>query len=360
MTPNSEQGPTLGTRVLLFGGIAVVGVIALAVLANVFAGLVSTSSGGATVEPGLAVTVAIVPGSSASAIYDALDAAGVVSYGEIERVVSDAGVEDKLQAGTYDLETGMPPSEVLRLLLEGGTSEASRTITIIEGWTVSRIAKELAERTEHSEDEFVAVLIDGSVSSPYLPEANPDVTELQRWEGLLYPAKYQIPEGSSVTSMLQNMADEMVRRFEANDWSTTEDLGISRYEALIIGSLIEREAGTDADRPLISSVLHNRLDLPMRLQIDATVIYALGSNPGKVLAEHLETPSAYNTYLIDGLPPTPIGTVSEASLAAAVRPASTDYLFYVLSSADGSHAFAVTYDEHQANVRAAKAAGVLP
>jgi UPF0755 protein len=254
----------------------------------------------------------------------------------------------------------MTASHVLRLLLEGGVSETARTITIVEGWTVARIVKELAERTEHSEEVFVAALVDGSVSSPYLPDLGRDITELQKWEGLLYPAKYQIPEGTSAISILQNMSDEMVRRFEAIDWTTTEDLGISRYEALVIGSLIEWEAGTQEDRPLISSVVHNRLGIPMRLQIDATVIYALGANPGQVLAEHLETVSPYNTYLIDGLPPTPIGTVSEASLIAAIHPVDTEYLFYVLASTDGSHVFAVTYEQHQANVRAAKAAGVLP
>ena len=358
MQPNNDSEPTLRTKLLFIGGLSIVGIVALVALANIFAGLVSPS--GTTVEPGQPVTIAVAPGSSAATIYQALNDAGVVSYADIERITSDAGVEDKLQAGTYDLETGMPASEVLRLLLEGGTSEESRVITIVEGWTVARIASELAERTEHSEEDFLAALTDGSVSSPYLPEAETEVTEVQRWEGLLYPAKYQIPEGSSVVAILQNMADEMVQRFEGIDWSAIDELDISRYEALVIGSLIEWEAGTDADRPLISSVVHNRLGVPMRLQIDATVIYALGSNPGQVLAEHLETPSPYNTYVIDGLPPTPIGTVSEASLIAAIHPAENDYLFYVLSSPDGSHAFAVTYEQHQANVRAAKAAGVLP
>ena len=206
----------------------------------------------------------------------------------------------------------------------------------------------------------MAALTDGAVTSPYLPDSLADVTELQRWEGLLYPAKYEIPVGSTAVAILQNMADEMVRRFEQVDWTSLDELGINRYDALIIGSLIEWEAGTEEDRRLISSVVHNRLDVPMRLQIDATVIYALGSNPGQVLAEHLETPSPYNTYLVDGLPPTPIGTVSEASLIAAVHPADTDYLFSVLASPDGSHAFAVTYDQHQENVRIAKASGVLP
>ena len=169
-----------------------------------------------------------------------------------------------------------------------------------------------------------------------------------------------MPEGVTPTEVLQTMADEMTRRFEEVDWSRIGELEISRYQALIIGSLIEWEAGTVGDRPIISSVIHNRLNQPMRLQIDATVIYALGYNPGRVLAEHLKVDSPYNTYGIDGLPPTPIGTVSTASLVAAVNPVQSDYLFYVLGHEDGSHAFAATYEEHQANVEAAKDAGILP
>jgi UPF0755 protein len=218
----------------------------------------------------------------------------------------------------------------------------------------------LAEATEFGEHAFKDALTSGAVTSPLLDMVPANADGLSRWEGLLYPAKYAIPEGMSATTMLQTMANEMVTRFEAADWAGLETLGVSRYEALIIASLIEREAGTDQDRPLISSVIHNRLAIPMRLQIDATVIYALGTNPGIVTGSDLEVESPYNTYRNDGLPPTPIGTVSDASLVAAVFPADTEFLFYVLAASDGSHAFAVTYEEHQANVRAAREAGVLP
>jgi UPF0755 protein len=156
------------------------------------------------------------------------------------------------------------------------------------------------------------------------------------------------------------MADEMVERLDVVEWSRIDELDISRYEAIVIASLIQREAGTDADRPLISSVIHNRLEDGMRLQIDATVVYAIGDVNGRVTAEDLKVPSPYNTYRVDGLPPTPIGTVQMISVQAAVDPAETDYYFYVLADTDGSHAFATTYDEHQANVRKAKEDGVLP
>jgi UPF0755 protein len=111
---------------------------------------------------------------------------------------------------------------------------------------------------------------------------------------------------------------------------------------------------------MIASVIYNRLAEPMRLQIDATVIYALGYNPGRVTAEHLALDSPWNTYRVDGLPPTPIGASSMASLLAASDPADTDYLFYVLGSEDGSHLFADTYEAHQENIERAREAGVRP
>jgi UPF0755 protein len=302
--------------------------------------------------------VTIAPGTPAARIYALLHDAGVVRSSELDTATKAAGVEDRLQAGTYSFTTDMDADSVVRRLVEGGDVETGDMFTVIEGWTIDRIIDELSERTNYSTAEYEKVLRDGTVTSPLLPQGVDD--PIVRWEGLLYPAKYPIADDATPVALLQMMSDEMARRFEHVDWSGVGELGISRYEALIIGSLIEWEAGTDEDRPIISSVIHNRLDQPMRLQIDATVIYALGYNPGRVLAEHLKVESPYNTYLIDGLPPTPIGTVSAASIAAAVHPTTTDYLFYVLGDKDGSHVFAVTYEQHQANVRAAKAAGVLP
>lgn len=356
--PDTNLSPR--SRILVIGGGILAGVLALFLLANVVAKLVSSDVDTTVIEPGLPVTISIQPGSTATMIYTQLADAGVVSYNDIQAAASQAQAESSLQPGTYNLETGMAAGEVLRLLLEGGTTPESRTITIVEGWTMKRIVTELADRTEFTVEEFTQALENGEVESPLLAQVPTDVEPLQRWEGLLYPAKYHIPEGSTPAMMLQTMADEMVKRFDAIDWASIADLGISRYQALIIGSLVEREAGTDADRPLIASVIHNRLAAPMRLQIDATVIYALGENPGKVLAEHLEVDSPYNTYRVDGLPPTPIGTVSQRSLEAAIHPATTEYLFYVLADTDGSHAFATTYEEHQENIAQARRDGVLP
>jgi len=354
-TQSTEAGRR--RRWLVVAVTVVIGVLAFVLGARFAANLVAGDPW--EVESGQEIEVTIAPGSSAASIYQTLDAARVVRESEIREAARRAGAENQLQAGTYAFVTDMDPDAVVRQLLLGGDAEGG-SFTLVEGWTVDRILDELAAQTDYTRSDFATALVSGEVTSPMLPDLSTEITLLSRWEGLLYPAKYAVGGDATPASILTQMADEMVKRTADVDWSRIEDLGITRYDAVIIASLIQREAGTDEDRPIISSVIHNRLGMGMRLQIDATVVYALGGVDGRVTGEDLKVDSAYNTYRIDGLPPTPIGTVQDLSLEAAVRPATTNYLFYVLASKDGSHAFAETYEEHQANVKAAKEAGVLP
>ncbi len=135
--------------------------------------------------------------------------------------------------------------------------------------------------------------------------------------------------------------------------------GLTPYQVLVVASMVQEEAKLERDRPLIASVIDNRLRLPMRLQIDATVLYALQVRKASNTAADRATPSPYNTYLHAGLPPTPIGAVAKASIVAALHPATTDYLYYVVAGTDGHHAFATTYAQHLKNVQAARRAGLL-
>jgi UPF0755 protein len=136
--------------------------------------------------------------------------------------------------------------------------------------------------------------------------------------------------------------------------------GFGPYDILKVASLIESEAKIDSDRPLIASVIYNRLAQKMNLQVDATLIYARGNPKNRSLSDaDKQIASPYNTYLHAGLPPTPIAAVSEKSLRAALAPAQTDYLYYVVIDKAGHHAFASTYAEHQANIERARKAGVL-
>ena len=344
---------------LIAAGVAVaivLVVIGVRTLAGVVAG-----DGALDVEAGVPVTVEVRAGSSASDIATAMEEAGVVRSRDLQEVVEEQGVASQLQAGTYHLETLMVPEAVVERLIGGPDEGTGSSIIVYEGHDVRRVLAGLAEQTGYSEAEFETALTSGAVTSSLLPAEIPEgADELVRWEGLLYPARYEMPEGATPVEMLASMAAETERRVSTVDWSRLEDLGLSQYEALIVASLIQREAGVEEDRPLIASVIYNRLEQGMPLQIDATVVYALGASPGRVLAEHLKIDSPWNTYSIKGLPPTPIGTAQFESIQAAANPADSDFVFYVLVAPDGRHGFSVTYEEHQEKIAKAKSDGVLP
>ena len=355
MTPESpppDEQPRRRFAIRAIAGLA--GLLVLAVVAFGAARLIGNVGDG---QPaGVPVVVTVASGSSAASIYALLDEKGVASAGALQTAAQALDVEGKLQAGSYVFVTGMDPATVIEQLVLGSNLESPATFTVVEGWTVTRIIEELASVTAHTRADFAAALVSDELTSTFLPQDAPN--DLARWEGLIFPATYPIDPDATAASILEPMITEMERRLDVLDWGRLEALGISRYEAIIIASLIEREASLDEERPTISSVIHNRLAVPMRLQIDATVIYALGFNPGVVTAEHLAVDSPYNTYRSDGLPPTPIGTASLASLEAAVDPAFTDYLFYVLGEPDGTHYFARTFEEHQENIERARENGV--
>ncbi len=347
-------------RVLVVAMLLVAGIAALFLLGRLLAGAVTAAPVTTTIVLGVEVTVEVPNGASARSIAASMEEAGVVRARDLSRFVEEQGVASQLKPGTYHLETGMRPEDVAARLVEG-PDVFNQSVIVLEGVTVASAIESLAEQTGKPVEDFAVALREGWVTSALLPaEAREDVDELARWEGLLYPARYEIGEDTQPKEILQMMADETVHRVGDVDSSRFEELGVSTYEVLIVASLIQREAGVEEDRPLISSVIYNRLDQGIPLQIDATVVYARGGSPGRVLAEDLEIDSPWNTYLIAGLPPTPISTVQIESVLSAANPATTDFLFYVLASKDGRHGFSETYEEHQAKIEQAKADGVLP
>ena len=168
--------------------------------------------------------------------------------------------------------------------------------------------------------------------------------------GLLMPDSYPVLPRQTESGLAQDMVSAFDEHGQAVGLdASAAALGRTAYEVITIASMIQREAELDADRPLIAAVIYNRLRNGMPLQIDATSAYA----------QQVGDPS-YDTYQVQGLPPTPISTVSARSLDAAMHPADAPYLFYVLSDANGKHAFANTFEEHQRNVAAAESKGLLP
>jgi UPF0755 protein len=324
-------------------------------------GISNESTATTAVVAGNEVEFEIESGSTARVIGSDLVTAGIIAdAAEFQSAVRSRGVADQLKAGNYTLVTGSELDELIDLLVAGPDPSNVYTVTVVEGLTIDAVVESIAEQTPYNAGQLTAPLLNGTVDSPYLPDEAPEGSEeLVRWEGLLAPDTYEFRSDASPAEILGLMADTLAERVSGQDWSVLRDLGLDSYEGLIVASLIEREVKLDEERPLVASVITNRLESGIALQIDATIIYALGENKGEVTTADLEVESPYNTYLYPGLPPTPIGGVRIASLEAAASPAETEYFYYVLIDTDGTHGFSRTLEEHNEKVEAAKEAGVL-
>lgn len=344
------------TAVVLAGFVVVGGASYLGRTVGNALGPQEVSDSPVDVEPGVEVTVEIPTGSSGQDIGAILAAQGVVrSALEFEVAVRNSEAAERLQAGTYQLFTLMDPAEVVAALVAGPAPDIYR-VTVIEGLRVGEMLGSLAESTPHSYSEYEAALLSGEVSTS-LREFSEE-PQLQEWEGLLFPDTYEFATSATPAAILQRMTSTMEQRVGSIDWTAWESLGYTIYQGITLASLIETEVLLDVERPVVSSVIHNRLELGMKLDIDATVLYALGTRDIAEFDREFDSP--YNTYVVAGLPPTPIAAPGEASLQAAAAPADTEYLYYVLSDLDGNHAFATTLEEHNQNVQRAREAGVLP
>ncbi len=307
------------------------------------------------VEPGVPIEVEIPSGATAEDIGALLAEVGVVrSARQFEEAVDTAGVANSLKAGTFDLVTGMNPDAVINTLI-AGPKVVVFDVTIREGLRVTEIIDVLSEASEIPREEFEQALFSGAVSTTLheIP-ANPDFGD---WEGLLFPDTYQFSENTTAADMLNRMARTMQVRMDAVDWTEFEAAGFTRYEGIIVASLIESEVRVAEERPLVSSVLRNRLEIGEILGIDASTLYAQETRDPAEIDVDFDSP--YNTRRYGGLPPGPISAPGLASLQAAASPAETDFLYYVLSAEDGSHAFAETLEEHNANVAKAREDGLL-
>jgi peptidoglycan lytic transglycosylase G len=244
------------------------------------------------------------------------------------------GVDRAIKAGNYELVERVTLPGLLDRLTAGDVTQAS--LTIVEGSTFGELKAALASDPAivtgaHSDTELMAKLGAGGVAP----------------EGWFFPDTYHFAAGSTDTAILARAHRLMRERLDAAWAQRAPDLPLrDPYEALILASIVEKETGRPADRPLVASVFVNRLKAGMRLQTDPTVIYGLGSRfDGNLRKRDLETDSPYNTYTRDGLPPTPIALPGQASLDAVTNPPSTPYLYFV-SRGDGSSEFSANLADH--------------
>jgi UPF0755 protein len=323
---------------------------------------VGTVDSGPNLVSGLEVRVEIPSGSTARRIAEILVETGVIADGgDFETELRRQGAAARLQAGSYDMVTGAPLAGLISQLVIGPPAIETFRLIVIEGLRVELMLEALSEQTGFAVEGFESALLSGAVTSIYLPRQVPDGLEpVAAWEGLLAPDTYEFTVKATPEVILQRLADTLAARVARLDWSAVVEVGLTPYDGLIIASLIEKEVKLDEERPLVSSVIHNRLAIGQRLQIDATIVYALGGTPERLLLRDLEIDSPYNTYLIAGLPPTPISGVRLLSLEAAASPTESDFLYFVVVTASGQHGFSATLEEHNQKVQQARDEGVLP
>ena len=258
----------------------------------------------------------------------------------------DKGKGFKLFVGEYTLTPAMSPGEILANLSKAAKGDVFR-VTIPEGYTTEQIINLFVQKGIGSKEEFARVVTEDQFAYPFLEGAPAGI---HRLEGFLFPNTYEVEKTASPRTVIEMLLRQFAKELTPEVVSRLERQKMTVAEWVILGSIIEKEAGKDTDRPLIASVFLNRLAIQQPLQSCATVQFLLDEPKKVLLNKDLEIPSPYNTYLHVGLPPGPISNPGHASLEAVLNPAETDY-YYFVAKPDGYHAFARTFNEHLQNIQ---------
>jgi UPF0755 protein len=248
----------------------------------------------------------------------------------------------KLKAGEYQVSSRMSPLQIFEVLQSG--ISVGQPLTVREGENSYEIAKKLEQLRPGSGAEFLRLVKDPVLIAALDPGAH-------SLEGYLFPDTYSISRNMPVAEIVRVMTKHFENIWEPTWTERARVLGLSRHQVMTLASIIEKETGAAHERPLISSVIHNRLKKRMRLQMDSTTIYGMWTRyDGNIRRSDLLTPSPYNTYTVAALPVGPIGNPGKESIQAALFPAETTYLYFV-SHNDGTQEFTSTLAEHNAAVR---------
>lgn len=257
------------------------------------------------------------------------------------------GKDREVQAGEYRFHTSMSPQEVLEMLCRG--TVVLHKVTIPEGWTVKQIASALEQEGFATREEILTATRDKA----FIGELGIEGDSL---EGYLFPDTYHFSMGLDARQILRAMVLRFQEVYGPQMRDRQQEQGRNLKEVVTLASIVEKETGSRDEKPLVASVLVNRLRRGMPLQCDPTVIYGIEDFDGNLTREHLQTPNPYNSYLNKGLPPGPICNPGLDSLEAAIDPARTSYLYFV-SRNDGTHEFSSTLMDHNRAVESYQKGG---
>ena len=300
---------------------------------------------------GKQVVVTVREGESFDSVISSLSEQGVIGSSLAFRISDFFHGTPTVLPGSYALHQNQTFSEVRALLAAGPNIFP---VDVRPGFTLSEVAAQVDDIPGHKSGGFQAAASSGAVHSVFSPPGSNDL------EGLLGTGEYLVLPGESDLTIVR----DMVNRFDANatvqglSTASAAALGHTPYQVITVASIVEKEGYYTFNMPKVARVVYNRLARDIPLQMDSTVLYALGQDGGPVTPQDLKVQSPYNTYLTNGLPPTPICMPSNAALNAALHPPPGSWLYFVLVQKNGVMAFSDTYAEQLANERLAKSRGL--
>lgn len=293
----------------------------------------------------------VAPGQSLTTVAKNLQDQNLIKNAQLFLFYSRAKNQSKaLKVGEYSLRRNMTPNEVLAAITSG--KSILRSLTFSEGLNIYDLASIIELSNLAPKEVFFKLIRDPNFITSVLgidARAN-NITSL---EGYLFPDTYRFTKYESLESIVRNMVAHFLKVYSDIE-PQQQQMGWTRHQVVTLASIIEKETGAGWERPLISSVFHNRLQKKMRLQTDPTIIYSLaldrGEIPRNITREDIRRPHPYNTYTVSGLPPGPIANPGREALLAAVQPKPSNFLFFV-SQNDGTHIFSETYQQHEKAVQ---------
>jgi UPF0755 protein len=323
-------------------------VLALAIAGLGFVAWVNAMSAPADGIPQDGAVVVVEKGEGVSSLSKSLEERKVIRSAFAFQILAKV-YGDELKAGTYYVEAGSGSADILTMLVQG--RQVERKVTIPEGFTIRQVAELLEKKSFCKKADFLAACKDLTLIAKHGITAD-------TVEGYLYPDTYRFPLEYPARDIAEKMVDTFFEKLAQNVPESAALSPRALHQAVVLASIVEREYRAKDEAPLIASVFLNRVAKRMPLESCATVVYVITEvkgrkHPNRVFYEDLEIDNPYNTYLYPGLPPGPIANPGMTAVSAALRPAKTDYLYFVLNApGDDRHHFSATWREHSAAANA--------
>ena len=283
-----------------------------------------------------------------SAVSQLLRDSGIIEYPWLFKIFAQVSNADKkIDPGTYELSTRYDYRALVKNLQKNtAIKEIREAVTFPEGYTMDQIFHKLESEGVCSVADLYEAAANYHYDFSFLDDST--LGDARRLEGFIFPNTYDFYVGESASSVISKFLNTFHRQLYADIYVICDNLGISFYDAIKIASMIEKEAANDDERPIIASVIYNRIRVGMTLGIDATILYEHPEHVGvQIPTEILQEDSPYNTHTRTGLPPTPICNPGLASIEAALHPSATAYYYYALDTATGTHKFFHNYNDFQ-------------